>query len=146
MKKVNATPEEVEKQKEKFEVGLRVRLIKRQNIHLPPINTTGVVRFVDDEGNVHVLFDEATCETAYYGLDELEVVNDYREEPYKIKLFKEMDELRIEEGVKNFLNIDYVKIEAMNYYLSTIITLIEEHPLKYLEYATEYITKNNIDL
>lgn len=146
LRRKKPTPEEVEAQKKKFEKGLRVQLVKRVNCHLPLLYTFGVVESVNEDGDVWVLFNEATLALVYYGLDELEIIDDYREEPYKLKMFKEMDELRSEEGVRNFLNIDYVKIEAANYYLTSIVTLIEEHPEKYLEYAREYMEINNIIL
>lgn len=146
MRRVKPTKEEVEKQKEKFEKGLKVRLIKRESCHLPLLFTYGVVREVTNDGDVWVLFNEATLALVYYKIDELEIINDYREEPYKLKMFKEMDELYEEEGVRNFLNIDYVKIEAAYRYLTSIVTLIEEHPEKYFEYAKEYIKMKNIKL
>ena len=40
--------------REKFPVGTKVELIKMDDIQAPPPGTKGIVRRIDDAGNIHV--------------------------------------------------------------------------------------------
>ena len=54
--------------------GMRVRLVKMDDIQTPPIGTEGTVRGVDDIGSVMVAWDNGSGLNVVLGVDEIEVV------------------------------------------------------------------------
>ena len=64
----------IEQAKATYLAGMRVRLIKMDDIQAPPIGTEGTVRGVDDIGSVMVAWDNGSGLNAVLGEDEIEVV------------------------------------------------------------------------
>lgn len=60
--------------KKKYPVGTRVKLLKMDDPHAPPIGTLGTVRFVDDIATIHVAWDNGSSLGAAYGEDIVKVV------------------------------------------------------------------------
>jgi hypothetical protein len=66
--------DEIAKAKATYLAGMRVRLIKMDDIQAPPIGTEGTVRGVDDIGSVIVAWDNDSELNVVLGEDEIEVV------------------------------------------------------------------------
>ena len=66
--------DEIVKAKATYLAGMRVRLIKMDDIQAPPIGTEGTVRGVDDIGSVIVAWDNDSGLNVVLGEDEIEVV------------------------------------------------------------------------
>ena len=64
--------------KDKYLPGMRVRLIKMDDIQAPPIGTEGTVRGVDDIGSVMVTWDNGSSLNVVLGIDEIILLNDNR--------------------------------------------------------------------
>ena len=62
--------------KEIYKPGMRVRLIKMDDIQAPPVGTEGTVRGVDDIGSVMVSWDNGSCLNVVLGEDEIEVIGE----------------------------------------------------------------------
>ena len=60
--------------KEKYTPGVRVRLLKMDDIQAPPVGTEGTVKGVDDIGNVLVSWDNGCGLNVIPGEDEIEVI------------------------------------------------------------------------
>ncbi len=60
--------------KEKYKPGMRVRLVKMDDVQAPPIGTEGTVRGVDDIGSILVSWDTGSSLNVVYGEDEVEVI------------------------------------------------------------------------
>lgn len=67
---------DIERIKKLFEPGMRVRLIKMDDIQAPPIGTEGIVRGVDDIGSVLVNWDNGSRLNIIPEEDEIAIVND----------------------------------------------------------------------
>ena len=66
--------DEIAKVKATYLAGMRVRLVKMDDIQAPPIGTEGTVRGVDDIGSVIVAWDNDSGLNVVLGEDEIEVV------------------------------------------------------------------------
>lgn len=64
----------IEQAKATYLAGMRVRLIKMDDIQAPPIGTEGTVKGVDDIGSVMVAWDNGSGLNVVLGEDEIEVV------------------------------------------------------------------------
>ena len=64
----------IEQAKATYLAGMRVRLVKMDDIQAPPIGTEGTVRGVDDIGSVMVAWDNGSGLNVVLGEDEIEVV------------------------------------------------------------------------
>ena len=51
----------IENLKKQYPEGCRVRLCQMNDIQAPAIGTEGTVRFVDDIGTIHVVWDTGSC-------------------------------------------------------------------------------------
>lgn len=60
--------------KETYLPGMRVRLLRMNDIQAPPIGTEGTVRGVDDIGSIMVLWDTGSCLNVVVGEDEFVVI------------------------------------------------------------------------
>lgn len=60
----------------RFTPGTRVRLLKMDDIHAPPIGTEGTVIGVDDIGSIMVRWDNGSGLSVVYGEDECTEVKD----------------------------------------------------------------------
>ncbi len=64
----------IEQAKATYQAGMRVRLVRMDDIQAPPIGTEGTVRGVDDIGSVMVAWDNGSGLNVVLGEDEIEVV------------------------------------------------------------------------
>lgn len=56
--------------------GIRVRLLKMDDDQAPPYNTLGTVKNIDDMGTIHVSWDTGSSLGLIYGVDKFETVVD----------------------------------------------------------------------
>lgn len=66
--------DEIVKAKATYLAGMRVRLVKMDDIQAPPIGIEGTVIGVDDIGSVMVAWDNGSGLNVVLGEDEIEVV------------------------------------------------------------------------
>lgn len=67
--------ETLNKIREEYPVGSRVRLLEMNDIHAPAIGTLGTVRSVDDTGTVHVDWDNGSGLGVVYNVDKCERID-----------------------------------------------------------------------
>ena len=60
--------------KERFKPGMRIRLIKMDDVQAPPVGTEGTVRGVDDIGSILVAWDTGGSLNVVLGEDEVEII------------------------------------------------------------------------
>ena len=65
----------LEKIREAYPVGTRVRLLKMDDSYAPPVGTLGTVRSVDDTGTVHVSWDNGSSLGVVYRVDKCERID-----------------------------------------------------------------------
>ena len=65
---------EVQRIRELYKPGMRVRLIKMDDFQAPPIGTEGIVKGVDDIGSVMLSWDTGSSLSAVLDEDEIEIV------------------------------------------------------------------------
>ena len=65
---------EVQRIRELYKPGMRVRLIKMDDFQAPPIGTEGIVKGVDDIGSVMISWDTGSSLSAVLDEDEIEIV------------------------------------------------------------------------
>lgn len=58
--------------RKQFLTGYKVKLIEMDDPFAPPIGTTGVVRYVDDIGTIHVKWENGSGLGVVYGKDIIE--------------------------------------------------------------------------
>lgn len=61
--------------KETYLPGMRIRLIKMDDVQAPPIGTEGTVRGVDDIGSVMVAWDTGSSLNVVLDEDEIEILS-----------------------------------------------------------------------
>ena len=66
---------EVEKIKETYLPGMRIRLLKMDDVQAPPIGTEGTVRGVDDIGSILVAWDNGSGLNVIPGEDEVSILS-----------------------------------------------------------------------
>ena len=64
----------IEKLKDKYPIGTRVRLIQMEDLQAPPIGTEGTVTGVDDIGSLLVDWDNGSGLNVLYDYDRVEIV------------------------------------------------------------------------
>ena len=73
----NYTPEEVEYIKQKYIVGTKVKLIKMYDLlSTIPTGTEGVIDRIDDQGTLHINWDNGSTLGLVIGTDEFEVIGE----------------------------------------------------------------------
>ena len=68
----------IQRIKETYLPGMRVRLIKMDDVQAPPVGCCGTVGGVDDIGSVMVAWDNGSSLNAIPGIDEIEIVEEGR--------------------------------------------------------------------
>lgn len=66
--------EEVEMIKSMFPVGIRVRLIHMYDPQAVPSGTLGTVDHIDDDGQIHMNWDNGRTLALIYGVDQFEII------------------------------------------------------------------------
>lgn len=61
--------------REKLPVGTKVELIKMDDIQAPPLGTKGIVRRIDDAGNIHVAWENGSSLSLIPGEDRFRIVD-----------------------------------------------------------------------
>lgn len=67
--------EMIEKLKEKYPLGIRVKLIKMKDKYAPPIGTLGTVYGVDDIGSILVNWDNGSTLNVIYKVDKIKIIS-----------------------------------------------------------------------
>ena len=57
-----------------YPAGIRIRLLKMDDIQAPPVGTEGTVAFIDDAGTIHMKWNTGSSLGLISGEDEFEVV------------------------------------------------------------------------
>nr|WP_296103876.1 DUF4314 domain-containing protein [uncultured Mediterraneibacter sp.] len=66
--------DEVERLKQKYRAGMRVRLIKMDDIQAPPSGTEGTIINVDDTGTIRVYWDTGSSLSIITNEDKFEIL------------------------------------------------------------------------
>lgn len=66
--------ETLERLREQYPVGTRVKLTKMDDPFAPPIGVLGTVKGVDDMGSIEVKWDIGGSLSIIYGFDECEII------------------------------------------------------------------------
>ena len=66
---------DVKKIKETYLPGMRIRLLKMDDVQAPPIGTEGTVRGVDDIGSILVAWDNGSGLNVIPGEDEVSILS-----------------------------------------------------------------------
>lgn len=64
----------IQKIKEQYKPGMRVRLLRMDDLQAPPIGTEGTIRGVDDIGSVMVAWDNGSGLNVVLDEDEIEIL------------------------------------------------------------------------
>lgn len=62
-------PKVVERLRELYPTGTRVKLLQMDDVQAPPVGTEGTVRGVDDTGSLLVKWDNGSSLNVIYGVD-----------------------------------------------------------------------------
>lgn len=68
--------EEVEMIKSMFPTGTKIRLLSMDDLQPIAYDTIGIVNFVDDDGQLHMKWDNGRTLALIYGVDKFEKVED----------------------------------------------------------------------
>lgn len=66
---------EVEEIKNKYKVGDRVKLIYMDDDFAVPSGTYGTIDFIDDDGQIHMDWEDGRTIPLIYGVDKFEIIN-----------------------------------------------------------------------
>ena len=66
----------LERLRNMYPVGTRVRLLYMDDIQAPPHNTLGTIKNIDDMGTIHVLWDTGSNLGLVNGIDRFETIVD----------------------------------------------------------------------
>lgn len=66
---------EVEEIKNKYKVGDRIKLICMDDDFAVPSGTCGTIDFIDDEGQIHIDWENGRTIPLIYGVDKFEIIN-----------------------------------------------------------------------
>lgn len=69
------TQDEICKIKEEYKEGIEVELIKMYDFQAPKPNTKGIVKYVDDIGQIHVLWENKSQLALNEGIDEFKILS-----------------------------------------------------------------------
>lgn len=68
--------EEIKRIRGMYLPGMRIKLVKMDDIQAPPVGTEGTIRGVDDIGSIQVDWDTGSCLSVTLEEDTIEFVND----------------------------------------------------------------------
>ncbi len=66
----------LQKLREKYRPGMRVRLVEMDDVQAPPRGTEGIVQGVDDSGSILVKWDTGSGLNVIYGKDVVEIIEE----------------------------------------------------------------------
>lgn len=117
---------ELDKLRNIYLKGTRVKLLKMEDKQAPPIGTKGTVIGVDDIGSIMVAWDNGSHLSVVYKEDECKlVITDL--------LKKQIEKVRTS-GKSNMLDIKSVQFIANQMNLHELVILIEEDRDEYIHY------------
>ena len=67
---------QVEMIKKLYPIGSRIKLIYMNDEYAVPKGTIGTVDFIDDEGQIHMKWDNGRTLALIYGIDKFEKINE----------------------------------------------------------------------
>ncbi len=73
-------PDEMERLKEEYPAGTRVRLVRMDDCQAPPAGTLGTVTGIDDTGSLLMHWDNGCGLNVIYGVDIVRKVDDLSDE------------------------------------------------------------------
>ena len=62
--------------KKKYPIGTRIKLVSMEDNYPISSNTKGTVDFIDDEGQIHMKWDNGSTLALIYGVDKFEKINE----------------------------------------------------------------------
>ena len=68
--------EKIRKIKQTYRPGIRIRLVKMDDMQAPPVGCCGMVKGVDDAGSVLVAWDNGSSLNIIPDVDEIEIVEE----------------------------------------------------------------------
>lgn len=95
--------DEIKRVKEKYLPGMRIRLVKMDDIQAPPIGTEGTIQGVDDIGSIMVIWDTGSSLNVVLGEDIIEMVD--KEKTIYTAYSEEADMTFIMEDVDGFTRV-----------------------------------------
>ena len=118
----------VERLREQYPAGTRVRLLSMDDPQAPPIGTEGTVNGVDDAGNIMVSWDSGGGLNLVYGVDSFQIVPTM---PDKVR--EQILAVRAT-GRTNMFDTNAVQVIADEMRFYDLVVFIEEHRDKYAHF------------
>ena len=118
----------VERLREQYPAGTRVRLISMDDPQAPPIGTEGTVIGVDDAGNIMMSWDSGGGLNLVYGVDSFQIVPTMTD-----KVREQILAVRAT-GRTNMFDTNAVQVIADEMRFYDLVVFIEEHKDKYAHF------------
>lgn len=118
----------VERLREQYPAGTRVRLILMDDPQAPPSGTEGTVNGVDDAGNIMVSWDSGGGLNLVYGVDSFQIVPTMTD-----KVREQILAVRAT-GRTNMFDTNAVQVIADEMHFYDLVVFIEEHRDKYAHF------------
>ena len=118
----------VERLREQYPAGTRVRLLSMDDPQAPPIGTEGTVNGVDDAGNIMVAWDSGGGLNLVYGVDSFQIVPTMTD-----KVREQILAVRAT-GRTNMFDTNTVQVIADEMHFYDLVVFIEEHRDKYAHF------------
>ena len=118
----------VERIREQYPAGTRVRLLSMDDPQAPPIGTEGTVLGVDDAGHIMMSWDSGGSLSLVYGVDRFQTV------PTMTDKVREQILAVRETGRTNMFDTNAVQVIADEMHFYELVVFIEEHKDKYARF------------
>ena len=118
----------VERLREQYPDGTRVRLLSMDDPQAPPIGTEGTVNGVDDAGNIMMSWDSGGGLNLVYGVDSFQIVPTMTD-----KVREQILAVRAT-GRTNMFDTNAVQVIADEMRFYDLVVFIEEHRDKYAHF------------
>jgi hypothetical protein len=121
--------EEIQNLREHYPAGARVELLEMRDEQAPPIGTMGTVRYVDDIGDIGVVWDNGSSLSVAYGADRCRPLVPEFTQTVRDQILKVWDS-----GESNMLLVPAVQRIAFDLGYYELVTFIEEHRDAYVNF------------
>ena len=118
----------VERIREQYPAGTRVRLLSMDDPQAPPIGTEGTVLGVDDAGHIMMSWDSGGSLNLVYGVDRFQTVPTMTD-----KVREQILAVRAT-GRTNMFDTNAVQVIADEMHFYELVVFIEEHKDKYAHF------------
>lgn len=118
----------VERIREQYPAGTRVRLLSMDDPQAPPIGTEGTVLGVDDAGHIMMSWDSGGSLNLVYGVDRFQTVPTMTD-----KVREQILAVRAT-GRTNMFDTNAVQVIADEMHFYELVVFIEEHKDKYARF------------